>query len=68
MAFRAAAGMLAVLFAKSYQRAEGVHRAMVARGFRGSFPLMAPQRLAPADAAFLLLTCAAPLSLRVAVP
>jgi cobalt/nickel transport system permease protein len=38
--FRAAAGTLAVLFARSYVRAEGIHRAMLARGFAGRFPLM----------------------------
>jgi len=31
--FRAAAGTVAVLFGKSYQRAEAVHQAMLARGF-----------------------------------
>lgn len=35
--FRAAAGALAVLFGRSYQRAEAIHRAMLARGFKGQF-------------------------------
>ncbi len=35
--WRRAGGALAVLFGRSYARAEGVHRAMVARGFRGEF-------------------------------
>ena len=35
--FRAAAGALAVLFARSYYRAEGIHRAMLARAFSGRF-------------------------------
>ena len=33
--FRAAAGALAVLFGRSYQRAEAIHRAMLSRGFSG---------------------------------
>ena len=33
----AAAGGLAVLFARSYARAERIHRAMLARGFQGHF-------------------------------
>jgi cobalt/nickel transport system permease protein len=42
--FKAAAGALAVLFARSYARAEDIHRAMLSRGFPGYFrPLSAPQ-------------------------
>jgi cobalt/nickel transport system permease protein len=33
--WRRASGALAVLFGRSYERAEGIHRAMVARGFNG---------------------------------
>jgi cobalt/nickel transport system permease protein len=33
--FRQAAGGVAVLFARSYDRAEGIHQAMLARGFAG---------------------------------
>ncbi len=51
--FRAAAGALGVLFARSYARAENVHRAMLSRGFDGSFRLPAPPRLVWADALFL---------------
>ena len=50
--FRAAAGALAVLFARSYQRADGIHRAMLARGFSGCFPLLHSLRFRPADAVF----------------
>jgi len=53
--FRAAAGALAVLFARSYQRADGIHRAMQSRGFTGAFPAVALGRLNLADAAFLTL-------------
>ena len=42
--FRAAAGALAVLFAHSYYRAEGINQAMLARGFSGTFPLLKPLR------------------------
>jgi cobalt/nickel transport system permease protein len=34
--FTAAAGVIAVLFARSWQRAESVHRAMLARGYNAS--------------------------------
>ena len=50
--FRAAAGAIAVLFARSYHRAEGIHRAMLARGFGGRLALMNPLRFGARDAAF----------------
>lgn len=50
--FRAAAGALAVLFARSYYRAEGIHRAMLARGFGGRFSLLNPMRFGALDAGF----------------
>ena len=52
--FQAASGALAVLFARSYARAENVHRALLARGFQGHFiPLEAPH-LDRRDWAFLV--------------
>lgn len=36
--FAAVSGAVGVLFARSYDRAEAVHRAMRARGYRGSLP------------------------------
>lgn len=51
--FRAAAGAVGVLFARSYQRAEGIQRAMFARGFRGRFETLAVGRFGLADFAFL---------------
>lgn len=36
----ASAGAVAVLFARSYQRAEAVHRSMLSRGYRGDMPLL----------------------------
>ena len=53
--FRAAAGALGVLFARSWERADGVYRAMLARGFRGRFAALAP---APFGLADLWLLCA----------
>jgi cobalt/nickel transport system permease protein len=35
--FDAAAGAIAVLFARAWERAEAVHRSMLARGFQGRF-------------------------------
>jgi cobalt/nickel transport system permease protein len=52
--FRAAAGALAVLFARSYYRADGIHRAMLARAFTGRFPLLDSLRFRFADGVFLL--------------
>ena len=65
--FRAAAGALAVLFARSYARADAIHRAMVARGFQGRFRLLSMLRFGWADALFLLAAAAAPAAIRVAV-
>ena len=65
--FRAAAGALAVLFARSYARAEAIHRAMLARGFEGRFRLLSVLRFGWADAVFLLLAVAAPLAVRLAL-
>ena len=56
--FRAATGALAVLFARSYERAEGIHRAMLARGFSGRFSLLHAPRFGARDGAFLLLVSA----------
>ena len=65
--FRAAAGALAVLFARSYARAEEIHRAMLSRGFEGRFhPLVAP-RFGAADGAFLLIALTLPVLLRTAL-
>ena len=56
--FRAAAGALAVLFARSYYRAEGVHRAMIARAFAGHFSLLNPLRFRLADGFFTVAVAA----------
>jgi cobalt/nickel transport system permease protein len=52
--FRAAAGALAVLFARSYYRAEGIHRAMTARAFSGKFALLRRLQFGWADGLFTL--------------
>ncbi len=51
-AFQAAAGALAILFARSYSRAEGIQRAMAARGFTGEFHSLQRRRFNASDAAF----------------
>lgn len=52
--FRAAAGALSILFARSYYRAEGIHRAMLARAFTGRFPLLNSLRFRFTDAVFVV--------------
>jgi cobalt/nickel transport system permease protein len=62
--FRSAAGALAVLFARSYQQAGEIHRAMLARGFQGRFhPLSAPH-FHKSDIMFLVLASAVPIVIR----
>ena len=65
--FRAAAGALAVLFGRSYQRAEGIYLAMLSRGFQGRLPLLSAPALRWRDFAFLLTAAAVPLALRLSV-
>jgi len=55
--FRAAAGALAVLFARSYGRADQIHRAMLSRSFPGRFRTLGTRRFRSSDAVFL--SCAA---------
>ena len=56
--FRSAAGLVGVLFARSWLRADGIYRSMLARGFRGRF---VPVALAPFQAsdAIFVSTCLA---------
>jgi cobalt/nickel transport system permease protein len=65
--FRAAAGALAVLFARSYGRAGDIHRAMLARGFLGHFQPLFALRFQTRDAVFAVLASLAPVLLRLAV-
>jgi cobalt/nickel transport system permease protein len=57
--FHAAAGALGVLFARSSERADGIYRAMIARGFSGRFSLLSSARFGAADAVFLCAAIAA---------
>lgn len=63
--FKAAAGALAVLFGRSYERAEGIHQAMLARGFDGQLRLLSSGQLRALDIAFLAVAVAIPLGLRI---
>lgn len=62
--FHAAAGGVAVLFARSYGRAEAVYRSMLARGFEGTLPLRRPLRFTWKDAGLLAGSVAAAFGLR----
>lgn len=64
--WRRASGALAVLFGRSYTRAEGVHRAMVARGFRGDFVSPRPARFSARDWLYLAVAALAVLGARFA--
>ncbi len=63
--FHAAAGALGVLFARSWERADGIYRAMLARGFSGRYPPIAPARFDARDAAFLCAAVAAAVAIRL---
>jgi cobalt/nickel transport system permease protein len=65
--FQAAAGALGVLFARSWERADGIYRAMLARGFQGHFSSIAQARFGVADLAFLCGAAAVPVIIRLAV-
>jgi cobalt/nickel transport system permease protein len=65
--FRASAGALGVLFARSWERADGIYYAMLARGFNGRFPAFTAARFASVDVAFLLAAASAAILVRVAL-
>lgn len=62
---QATAGALAVLFGKSHQRAEGIHRGMLARGFRQQLVLLNRLSFTFKDALFLLVAGAAVIAIRI---
>ena len=64
--FRAAAGALAVLFARSYGRAEEIHRAMLSRSFPGRFHSLGHRHFQASDAIFLSLAAVTIVALRLA--
>jgi len=63
--FQAAAGALAVLFLRSYGRAEDIHRAMLARGFQGGLRQLSASRFGWKDGAFVLAAGVIPAALRI---
>ncbi|MEO8597870.1 MAG: energy-coupling factor transporter transmembrane component T [Candidatus Solibacter sp.] len=65
--FRAAAGALAVLFARSYARAGDIHRAMLSRSFPGYFRPLVELHLHREDVAFLFGGVLTPIVLRVLI-
>ena len=65
--FHAAAGALAVLFARSYARAGDIHRAMLARGFDGNFHSLEALRFGRADVVFTAVASLIPVAIRMAL-
>ncbi len=63
--FRQAAGAAGVLFARSFARAEAIHRAMLSRGFSGHMPASEGRPFASSDGAFLLLAAGTAIIIRV---
>jgi cobalt/nickel transport system permease protein len=66
MQFRAAAGALSVLFARSWERADGIYRAMLARGFSGRFSPFERPHFHTADIVLLGGVLAACIGIRLA--
>lgn len=64
--FRASAGALGVLFARSWERADGIYQAMLARGFSGRFAASVRPHFHAADFAFLGSVVAACIAIRLA--
>ncbi len=65
--FRAAAGALGALFARSWERADGIYLAMLARGFSGRFPMISRVRFDTVDVAFLVGAVVASVGIRLAL-
>jgi cobalt/nickel transport system permease protein len=63
--FRLAAGLVGVLFARSWQRADGIYHSMLARGFRGRFVPAAPSPFRSSDVIFLSTCLAGCLAIRM---
>lgn len=64
--FQAAAGALAVLFARAHGRSEGIYRAMLARGFDGIIRPVTPARFQLTDAVFVVMVFLSVLAIRAA--
>jgi cobalt/nickel transport system permease protein len=56
---------IAMIFIRSWERAENVYLAMTSRGFDGAFPVYGPLVFRKADWLFLLVTSAAFISVRI---
>jgi cobalt/nickel transport system permease protein len=63
--FKRAAGVLSVLFARSYGRAEGIHHSMLARGFNGQLPVIGASAFRWTDGLFLLASASVTLVVRL---
>jgi cobalt/nickel transport system permease protein len=64
--FRQAGAIAGVLFARSYARAQAIHRAMISRGFEGRLPSVQQSPLRFADACFGAAAVAAVMAVRAA--
>jgi cobalt/nickel transport system permease protein len=62
---RVAAAMLSALFVRTLERAERIHRAMLARGFHGELPLVESLRWRAVDTAFLIAVAAGCVAMRL---
>ncbi len=65
--FRPAGGAVGVLFARSWERADGVYQAMLARGFRGQFDVARLGPFGAGDALFLTGGVAVAAAIRLAL-
>jgi cobalt/nickel transport system permease protein len=65
--FKAAAGALAVLFARSYGRAEEIHRSMLSRSFPGYFRPLSELHFHRGDVLFLAYGVLTPVALRLLI-
>jgi cobalt/nickel transport system permease protein len=65
LGFRAAAGALGVLFARSWERADGIYHAMLARGFSGRFSPAVRPHFHAADFVFFGAVLAASAGIRL---
>jgi cobalt/nickel transport system permease protein len=61
----ASAGSVAVLFARSYQRAEAVHQSMLSRGYRGDMPLLSRTTTDAADLGLVAVVLAGVIGFRL---
>jgi cobalt/nickel transport system permease protein len=65
--FRAAAGACGVLFARAYNRAEEIHRAMLSRGFAGYFRPLVLLRFRGTDSVFVGLSAVGLIAVRILI-